>query len=392
MFTSLRGRLILLLLIAAVPAFALMIFSSFEWREQDAKLVRENTLRLSAFVANNLDRDFLEVRSYLHNVTNYPGVLEKDKAVCSRLFKSMIEQSPLYLNIGLFDTNGNLVASSREIEEGEKIHSAAWFREALSGKPFAVSSHYIYPGNVSSVHAAIPVVRNGVVDGALFLSLGTAWISELAREANLPEGAALTVTDKNGAVIARYPDPEKYLGTIQKWGANGEGTNASMAGFLNAVGLDGVERSYAYHLLDQAPISVRIGMPRPAVYKAANRVMYRNLAILGATTALSLFLAWYGAHILLLRPVRELVAATQKVAKGDLRARVDLPETGELGQLGASFNAMTESLEWRDAQLREADLGYRQILSQIDEPNSTSANSKNIKRQGESGADDTVKQ
>jgi HAMP domain-containing protein len=237
-----------------------------------------------------------------------------------------------------------------------------------------VSSHYIYPTNISTVHVGVPLLRHDRLAAIVFLSLETSWISELAKKADLPDGAALTLTDKNGAVIARYPEPRKYLGTVQNWGTNA--VTKDKSGFVNAVGLDGVERLYAYHYLDEAPLTVRIGMARQAVYAAADRVMYRNLIILGATTIISLILAWYGAHVMFLRPVQKLVIATRQVAQGDMSARVDLPEGGELGQLGASFNAMTESLEWRDAQLREADLDYGEILNQIDERNPSHEKSK----------------
>ncbi|MGV3773923.1 MAG: cache domain-containing protein [Verrucomicrobiales bacterium] len=389
MFSSLRSRLIILLLIAAVPAFALMIFSSLEWREQDAKLVRENTLRLSTFVANNLDRDFTAVRSFLHSLTNYPGVLEKDPVATKQLFERLAPEKSFYVNIGLIDTNGNLISSSRALP-GENVQSAGWFQELLGGKAFAVSSHFIYPTNLSTVHVGVPLKSGNEISAILFLSMGTAWISELAKEADLPEGAALTLTDKNGAVLARHPEPEKYLGTIQNWG-----TNAVMqgrSGFVNAVGLDGVKRLYAYHTLEESPLTVRIGMASNAVYKAADRVMYRNLIILGFTTLVSLLLAWYGAHVLFLRPVQKLVVATRRVAQGDINTRVDLPETGELGQLGASFNAMTEALEWRDAQLREADLDYGEILNQIDERNPSLEKNKGPKKQGgSSGGEDDRK-
>lgn len=55
-------------------------------------------------------------------------------------------------------------------------------------------------------------------------------------------------------------------------------------------------------------------------------------------------------HREVIRPVRELVAGTQAVARGDLARRIPVAVGGELGALAASFNDMTESL----AQAREA--------------------------------------
>jgi adenylate cyclase len=58
-----------------------------------------------------------------------------------------------------------------------------------------------------------------------------------------------------------------------------------------------------------------------------------------------------------LRPVTDLVEATQRVKKGDLEARVPLTSGDELGTLAASFNEMMEGLSEREV-LRRAFGSY----------------------------------
>jgi signal transduction histidine kinase len=53
----------------------------------------------------------------------------------------------------------------------------------------------------------------------------------------------------------------------------------------------------------------------------------------------------------LLRPVRQLTAATEGVARGDFSQRVPVTSSDEVGELAAAFNYMAEELE-RAAQLR----------------------------------------
>jgi adenylate cyclase len=55
----------------------------------------------------------------------------------------------------------------------------------------------------------------------------------------------------------------------------------------------------------------------------------------------------------ILRPVRDLQAATQRVAKGDYDAHVPVTTTDELGDLSAGFNQMVQGLAERE-RIREA--------------------------------------
>ena len=368
LFHTLRGRLLLLLLLTVAPAFSLMVYSSLEWRNQDAQLVKDNVLRLSKFIANNMDRDFLATRALLTGVSKFPGVAEGDLTRCQSMFDLVVKESPLYENLGMIDPAGRVVYSAIPFEPEKGIPNLPWFRDILEKKAMKVSSHYLYPKiRKPTVHVGYPVLsKNGEVQSILFASLGTAWITDLAKEAELPATAALTVSSANGEILARFPDPEKWVGTVQ--------TNLLVSrletpahGIIESMGVDGVPRLYAYTKLTQADLFIRIGMGRETVYAAANRVLLRNLAVYGLVALLVVALAWFGAHALVIHPIHSLVKATERVANGDLRARVLTSDRGELGQLASSFNQMTESLEWRDAQLREADVGYSKILGEITE-------------------------
>lgn len=59
----------------------------------------------------------------------------------------------------------------------------------------------------------------------------------------------------------------------------------------------------------------------------------------------------------LTRPVRELVGATQRVARGDFDARVHEDSQDEIGQLARSFNVMTEGLALKEQ--------YRGVLDKV---------------------------
>ncbi len=68
-------------------------------------------------------------------------------------------------------------------------------------------------------------------------------------------------------------------------------------------------------------------------------LLFAGLAVLAVAALGALFLRWY-----VTRPLRELVAATGRIASGDLDRRVALRRSDEIGVLAGSFNTMTASL------------------------------------------------
>jgi two-component system sensor histidine kinase BaeS len=101
------------------------------------------------------------------------------------------------------------------------------------------------------------------------------------------------------------------------------------------------------------------GTRRPPPNDYLNRIN-QNLLLssLGATAIsllLGLFLAWT-----LIRPLRELTAATRDVADGDLERQVPVRSKDELGELSQSFNQMNSKLkESRDLRRKmTADIAH----------------------------------
>jgi signal transduction histidine kinase len=82
----------------------------------------------------------------------------------------------------------------------------------------------------------------------------------------------------------------------------------------------------------------------------------RALGIGGAILALALSaLVAFALRRFILRPVEDVTRATEAVAGGDLTVRVRSPRRDELGRLGRAFNAMTEQLQGRTADLERSN-------------------------------------
>ncbi len=197
-------------------------------------------------------------------------------------------------------------------------------------------------------------------EAVVFAAMDLSWLNHLMAAADLPEGAALVVIDRNGTILARYPNPQTWVGQsgtrdplFQAMFAQGQGT-------AELSGMDGIPRIYAFTGLRGLPEAgyVSIGIPQAVAYAPVRRVLMRNLICLGMVAVLALAAAWIGGEAFIVRPVQALVRATRRLSVGDLSTRAGLPHgPGELSQLAAAFDEMAASLEKHAMQQRlEEDL------------------------------------
>jgi HAMP domain-containing protein len=190
--------------------------------------------------------------------------------------------------------------------------------------------------------------------GVLFAALDLAWYNQLVSDAQLLEGGVLLVIDRSGMILVHRPDPARWVGRqvtgepiIQTIFQEGEGTR-------RIVGLDGVERLFAFTPLSQEPnygIYLAVGASSVAALADSNALLQRSLLALAFVLALALGAAWLGGEVFILQRVRALQEAAERLEAGDWTARTGIRYgQGEISQLARTFDQMTETLMLRERE------------------------------------------
>ncbi|MBI4498822.1 MAG: GAF domain-containing protein [Chloroflexi bacterium] len=360
-FSSLRLRLSLLVLLAVVPMAGLTLSTDLEQRRTAVTQVQDNALRLAHLTSANHDRLTEAARQLLVALGQFPAVRTHDPAACSALFADVLEEYPFYTGLSAARPDGEVFCSAVPPPGPLNIRDRAYFQRALATREFAIGEYVI--GRITGkpvLTFAYPVLDDaGQVQSVVVTALDLAWLNQFAAQAQLPEGAVLLVVDHTGTVLARYPDPEAWVGqpapetsVVQAMLTHGEGV-------AEATGVDGVLRLWGFAPLGGgAPdggIYLGVGLPPAIAFAEADRAMVRNLFGLGTVALLALTATWVAGDVLVLRWVGALVQATKRLSAGDLGARTGLPHgPGELSQLVSAFDEMAESLEQLTAQERAA--------------------------------------
>jgi signal transduction histidine kinase len=374
LLARIRVRLVLLVLLAVLPALGVVIYTAIEQRREGFEHARNETLRLVRTAAQTHDQSIESARQLLLALAETPAIQNRDSNACYTAFTNFAALHELYSNFGLLNGDGSTVAMLRPLHSSIEITNRDFFRTAIERGTFGVPDYYVdWTTNRAAVIIGYPIVsrHNAPTSKAvLFAAVDLNWLYQMHSQAQLPPGSSITVTDPNRVTIMRFPDPQsRYIGE-QLAPSRRRGPRPPERTSISR-GRDGVLRLYAFASLGRSqehPAGIAVGIPVAQAHAAANAALRRNLAALGVATLLALAAAWFGGDFFILRRLRRLVATTERLTHGDLSARTGVARgDGELHQLAIAFDQMAESLQQRVIERERAEANLRTLNQSLEQ-------------------------
>ena len=210
------------------------------------------------------------------------------------------------------------------------------------------------------------------ITAVVSVSVQMRWLNHFTQQAQLPEGSTLTVFDKNGTILGRYPDPAKWVGkSVAHWQSLKTQLGAREERAIETNDIDGARQLYAFRPLD-APDDVEvwylaIGIPKATAFVHARTALKRNVAWMIIVTLLTLYVAWLGSETLILRRIRLIVDASRKLGTGDFNVRTGIShDHDEIGQLAGAFDQMAHALKEREAGRQNAAHTRAQLAALVE--------------------------
>jgi signal transduction histidine kinase len=198
---------------------------------------------------------------------------------------------------------------------------------------------------------AVPITNGGMIvariDGAA--------IAELFRGIELPDKAVIAVFDSQRRVLYRSSSENTYLGTDRSDSPLFAPLATQSKALVETTSpYDGIKRFYGLVVVGSTDCVVATGVPSSTLYSPARRQISRYLVF----SFVALLCAIAAATLIaqsIARPIVKLSNAAKEFGRGELKARANVTNRGELEQLGAAFDEMAESIETRTLRLAELD-------------------------------------
>ena len=357
-----RGRILVLVILAALPALFLTVYSAIERRGSEESRAREEIKRLVRLAAMQQWQVVEGARQMMVASSQLLLTLLQDRARCTQYFASLLEQNrETYYSMGLFAENGELFCNSATWRDKVYGGDRLYFRLARETGRFAVGEYQI--GRVSGqagINFGFPVKdARGRVKAVAFAGLDLDNLGRMAEATPLPPEGILSVIDVKGTILARKPALKEQVGQ-KLWNPQViEAVLAGREGVLEARGEDGVDWLLAHEVVttnpDGAfPLRVLVTVPLNRVFAEANRALVRDLLGISLATLFLLVGVWSGTEWFALRKFRALLRAANRMRSGDLNARTGVRYgEEELSQLAHAFDDMASALQQREQGLQE---------------------------------------
>jgi PAS domain S-box-containing protein len=364
LFLGLRLRLLLLVLLVCAPLIALTLHTASHERRQAVTAWRERAQRLSRQARRAEDNLLSQSRRLLLAVSESSAVQSGTRQARKRSLEKMFASYPNYSNLGVADTNGEVLASAVPLGEIDNPVDRKFCQRVLTTHAFIIGDWSAPPTNGKpTVTFGCPVFdESDHVQAVLFATVATEWLGGARSDysALLPRGAAWTEMDRQGRVLVHSPAGRLAWGQPFPDHTLASTVLSQPGGIVKADDANGTAAFYAFTWRDSqlipGGIVTLLSLPERILFANANWALFRSLTWLGIAVGLALGFGWVGSHFLVMRQVKALVRASARLATGDLSARTGLRHgKDELGQLTRNFDQMAQALEQREMQRQLAE-------------------------------------
>jgi signal transduction histidine kinase/HAMP domain-containing protein len=353
---SLLSRLFVLAAVALVPAIAIQAYNEFRIRREREVEVHEQALSVAKLAAAEQQQIIQGIRQVLVALSELPAIREADAQACNSYLAAMQLRFPAFISFLVTDLNGWSFCSTYADHTPVPLGHRPYFASVLKTGEFTVGEYSI--GKASGrklIPIALPFYGNdGRMGGVIVAALSLDWLAQSIAHKDVPQGAALTIVDRNSTYLARYPDNDRFIGQTMPQRRHGHTVPPDTADIID---VDGVERIVAYSTLpdDAGGLVVSFGFDKAEAFAELQRGTWRGILLIMLSTSMVLIVLWTGARRFVHRPLEKLVDAANRWRLGDYACRVNIDETqSEIAHVGDAFNTMAEALQDRERQLLRA--------------------------------------
>ena len=369
-FSSIRCRLLCLVLVALLPILGWTVYTDIEEGKKASVANEREALRVARLAAAFHETLMAENDRLLFYLAHL-AMAEPVEPGCGPKFAEFLKTLSPRTDILVLTPEGKLLCGTPNCNMPTALTELSWFQKTLAEPKPAIFDYETKGGQTTGAFITVRPVFDAVGKLRLILTSRAdfSWLADFSTELKPPAGTTISVRSFDGRLLVRHPFLGVKTGAIALDAVAGKTLAEKSEGSAESTGLDGVSKLFAFTRLRHTPhddLYLNVGIPIKTIFMRANHKVSQTLISLVVVALLVLLVTKVISRILIIDQVKILVAATGRLTEGDLSTRIGDPYgTGELGQLAKAFDDMAATLEDRTARLHEAESRHRILVEQI---------------------------
>jgi response regulator RpfG family c-di-GMP phosphodiesterase/PAS domain-containing protein len=368
--SSLRARVLLLIAVPFAVLLGTTIQHTLGMREYGLMNARTRVLEAARLIAAKQDGVVEHVRGVLSLTALLPqigrGVASQE---CDHALAMQLSKEPNLNTILIALANGDVICNAVSFSGSSSLSDRGHFKAAIQTREFSVGAYMIgrYTGK-PGIGFALPLLDEaGIPKAVIATTLSSAWLEQEVVKAMLPEGSRVVVTDGDGLILDRHPDPEKALGQrISDLPLMRDILAKAGAGVEKGISLEGQNDIYGFiplHRTTAGPEYLWVSVPKAVVTGPAEHSFTLTLLLSVALLVLTFGIFWLGSEQFFVSRIAALAKAARELGKGNLTRHIGFTGSGdEIEQLAQSFDRMADGLHEKEKSLAQAIRALR-VLS-----------------------------
>jgi two-component sensor histidine kinase len=298
-----RARLVGLILIGAVPV-AVLVGQNAVTLYRDANHAARERVALVREAAAARHQVVIEAaEQILVGLARNDAVISGDPQACDRaLIEVLSLQGGRYSNIWIVDGAGRTRCSAVPAPRGASYAEALWFKDAVQKNRFVLSELQVGPVTQRNIVAvAMPVRRERDLVAVVGLGLSLDYFALQTRPAARADTAMWLMDDGGRSFPLTETASESTMPVLPAWAALRRGTVTH----VDAESVGGEPFAYGAMSLGD-DLRLVVGVPAKSYRADATRALWRRMIELGAFLLACLSAVAIGAHLSVIRPLREV--------------------------------------------------------------------------------------
>lgn len=360
--SSLRGKIVLIVVLGTLPIAIFSIIMGINGIRQMTTRIEEDAVNLADTILELYNKKIDEAQLLLTTLSHIPQMQTKEVRVCDQIFKHLFEQAKGYTGFSIATQEGDVLACVPATTGPLNFSDRPWYKSMMETKRFTVCKYQLGRINNKPVQVlSYPIIDEaGEVQAILTAGLDFEWIRGIIEDLEIPKDVIFSICDSEGNIQVRYPNPEKYVGSVIQESFLEKIISSKESRSFLEIDLDGMHRYFGFVDFKSSDRLhyMLVGIPRQYVTDRVNKIMFLAAIFIISILILTSFIAWFAGDMFIVKDIRMLTKAANEFKTGNFSIRAGPKyRKGEIGDLMRSFDSMVQTIQQRS--LDQEQLGKK---------------------------------